>query len=335
MSQKEQTPERHRTVRQYLKQYSNCSKTSIARLLVEEHPLLFKDAEQARGVIRYISGNHGNKCRKHIKDKSMVKETKANNIYGLLPNEHNDITPYRLPKTAKKVGIISDVHIPYHDIEAVTLALDWLKEREIDTLILNGDIIDFYQASFFDKDPTVNDLKYELDAAREFLKQLRSQFQQTDIIYLEGNHEFRWKRYLMRKAPEIFNMGEFNINIILGLPELNIKWIDNKRIIQAGKLNILHGHEYYGAYSPVNPAKGIFNKAKNNVIFGHFHRTSSHTSKDIRQDLSGAWSTGCLCELQPKYAPYNEWNLGFAMVKLEQNGNFRVINKMIIDGEID
>jgi hypothetical protein len=138
----------------------------------------------------------------------------------------------------------------------------------------------------------------------------------------------------MLKAPEIFNMNEFRLDIILGLNELNIEFIDDKRMIKCGKLNIIHGHEYHGAYSPVNPAKAYHNKGKANVIAGHNHQSSEHISKDMNDEINGAWSLGCLCELHPLYMPLNQWVHGFATVDLKEDGGFRVINKKIINGEI-
>ena len=67
----------------------------------------------------------------------------------------------------------------------------------------------------------------------------------------------------------------------------NFTIIRNKRILLAGKLNIIHGHELArGLTDPVNPARGFYNKAKNNVIGGHHHRTSEHPESDINGNLS-------------------------------------------------
>lgn len=311
------------------------NKTGLARILVAENPLLFDGVEQARDVIKYVTGNKGERCRKALKDKSQIKESKNKNIWGLGEEIHNDITPYVIPSVNNKIGVISDIHIPYQSNVATSLALTFLKDKDVNTILINGDAMDFYQASSFIRDPGKRDLQYELDSMRMFVASLRKNFPNALIIYKEGNHEYRWKRFLMLKAPEVFNMSEFRLDIILRLAEHGVIWIDNKKIIKAGKLNIIHGHEYYGSYSPVNPAKGYFNKAMANVMAGHNHQTSSHISKDLNNEITGSWSTGCLCELSPDYMPYNKWNHGFAMVKVDKGGIFSVINKTIINGKLD
>ena len=46
------------------------------------------------------------------------------------------------------------------------------------------------------------------------------------------------------------------------------------------------------------------------------------------------WSTGCLCDLHPRYMPLNKWNHGFAIVDLDTAGGFSVRNFRIIDGKV-
>lgn len=332
-----QTEIRHKQAREIIRYHGNVNKTAMARLLVEADPITWDNVEQARRVIKYITGCNGDEQRRKNTDKSLHenKEDMKKNIYGLQPELHNDFTPYIIPKSQKKVGVLSDIHLPYQDNEAVTLALDYIKDKECDTIVINGDLIDFYMASRFQRDPGQRDLKYELDCARSFFEMLRTEFQDALIIFKTGNHEDRWRNFLLLKAPEVFNMSEFKLDIILRLSELGVIFVDNKKIIKAGKLNIIHGHEYYGAYSPVNPAKAYHTKGMANVMAGHNHQSSEHISKDMNDEITGAWSLGCLCELHPLYMPLNKWVHGFATVDItDDKGNFRVINKMIINGEV-
>jgi hypothetical protein len=103
----------------------------------------------------------------------------------------------------------------------------------------------------------------------------------------------------------------------------------------AGKLPILHGHEWFGGFAPpVNPARGLFLKAKESCIIGHHHRSSEHSEKNLSGQVTTTWSTGCLCGLQPEYAPYNNYNHGFAHVIVSSDGNYQVKNIRIIDYKI-
>jgi len=97
----------------------------------------------------------------------------------------------------------------------------------------------------------------------------------------------------------------------------------------------LQPHEHkYGMIAPVNPARGLFMRTKQSALMGHVHRVSEHTEKAHDGKLIGCWSTGCLCELQPDYSPYNNFGHGFAHVILEKDGTFTVLKKKIINGKV-
>jgi len=51
-------------IREYLLKYPLHSKKNLAKLLYSERPMLFKDVEYARSMIRYYTGNMGDIKRK-------------------------------------------------------------------------------------------------------------------------------------------------------------------------------------------------------------------------------------------------------------------------------
>ena len=111
--------------------------------------------------------------------------------------------------------------------------------------------------------------------------------------------------------------------------------IPDKQLIHAGKLTILHGHELgKSTFSPVNVARGLYTRAKDNAICGHSHQTSHHTEPNINGRVVACWSIGCLSELHPDYAPYNKYNHGFAHIKVFEDETFEVQNFTIINGRV-
>lgn len=248
------------------------------------------------------------------------------------PGDLNDYKPFHLQ--ASKVGLLYDIHIPFHDLTALNIAVSHLLEKQVDVIILGGDVIDCYQLSNFEKDPRERSFKYEIDTAKSFFAELRTVFNGR-IIYLEGNHDNRVERFFRQRAPELLDIEVLSLPELLNLRGFGIEWVNNKRVIRLGKLNIVHGHEFGNQiFSPVNPARGLYIKAKCNVIAGHHHQTSEHTENDIEGNVTGAWSVGSLCDPHPKYKPLNKWNHGFAWVEVEEGGNFSVFNKKIINGKI-
>ena len=129
-----------------------------------------------------------------------------------------------------------------------------------------------------------------------------------------GNHEERYEAYLRTKAPELIGTADFTMDQLLRFGELGCELIQDKRVIKAGKLSIMHGHEFgRSVFSPVNPARGYYMRAKG---ISHLWPQPSDKSEHSESNLDGkvvtTWSTGCLCELHPGYMPVNKWNHGFA-----------------------
>jgi len=240
--------------------------------------------------------------------------------------------PYKL-QGYRRIGIISDVHFPYHDYTALKTALKKLYEYEIDTLIMNGDIVDFYAVSFWEKRPDKRNLQLERDLALQAFDRIRKIFPDIKIIYKEGNHEERFEKYLIKKAPELFDVEELKTENFLKLSDFGIDYVKDKRRIEAGELDIIHGHEYR-SFASVNIAISYLRKSFRNILIGHFHKKQEDTKRNVRDELTGAWIVGCLCDLKADYAPYNDWTHGFAFVELFENGHFSVKNHLIQGEEV-
>lgn len=321
-------------VAEYLEKYPNASKKTIAEKLYNDNILLFKSPETARSAIRYYTGTNGKQHLKSVKQPIQRKNNFSNkNPYGLPESEAVQFAPYILPKANNNILFLSDIHLPYHDINALTIALNYGKENKVNTIYLNGDIMDFYKASFHEQDPKKRDLSHEFKVMGEFLDLLKKEFPTAKVFFKEGNHEMRWERYLRVKAPIVLDMDEFRLPVILKLRERGVHWIENKQLVKIGKLNVLHGNEYRGG-GGINVARTLWLRAGDNVIAGDKHKTQNMIKTNVDKKTVGTWSVGCMCELNPDYMPFNEWNVGFAHITVENNGNFKVKNLLILDGTL-
>ena len=120
------------------------------------------------------------------------------------------VTPYELPKSYeedytpfvlnhKRILLLSDIHIPYHSIEALTATLDYAKKEKPDAIVLNGDTIDCHKLSRFCNDPRARNFSQELEDFRDFFTTLQSLFN-VPIYFKVGNHEERYDHFLFQKA---------------------------------------------------------------------------------------------------------------------------------------
>jgi predicted phosphodiesterase len=329
-------PTKTEVAREYRKQFPETATKTLAKAMYGENVELFTNIEDARSTLRYIEGKTGKSNLTKIVKKSpfFKEEARPHNPFKLPDSDESKFEPYVI-KGYKRVGVLSDIHVPYHSIDAVTAAIQFLKDEKIDALILNGDTRDFYQASRFQKDPRKRSLAHELEANRQLYDVLQKELD-CKIFDKLGNHCERYEQYLMVKAPELLGIQEFHLDNLLQCKERGIDMITDKRIIHLNKLNIIHGHEFgMSVFSPVNIARGLFLKGKVSAIQGHNHQTSEHTEPNLNGEITTTWSIGCLCELHPAYLPINKWNHGFAIVDVDSNGkDFFVRNKRISKGKI-
>lgn len=241
-----------------------------------------------------------------------------------------------------KIGIISDAHWPFHDLRkdasghyygSYITALDSLKEAGINTLVLNGDMMDLFHLSKHEKIEAKRNWKWELDVAKAMLTHIREHFgDKVRIVYREGNHEERFKRYIASKAKELED--SIFLDEMLDLRNMKIEWVQSRAKMQAGKLFVDHGHEYFGG-GQINPSRSYLLKTFDNIVLGHVHKKSETI---LRRPLDGSYvqahTIGCLCDLNPHYAPRNQWTHGFGIVELDKSGDFRLRNKIIMNGHV-
>jgi predicted phosphodiesterase len=323
-------------IKKLLKDYPTTPIATLAKKAYSEKNLLFKNVEDARTKLRYYAGLSGEESRKKNKNSPLKREISYKyNPFDSIPDSYEtERIPYYLPSSIRELAILSDIHFPYHNKKALKATMDYLTQMSnLDAIVLNGDILDFYQLSDFSKDPSKPKMAKELELGRWFLKALREAFPNIPIYYKIGNHEMRLQRWLKVKAPEWIDTDEFRLDVLLRFGEFKIQLIDEYTVIKAGKLNIIHGHEYRGA-GGVYPARYIYLKTKVNTICGHYHRASSYIDKNMDGDYHGAVTTGCLCEMSPDYAAYNEWVHGFATVHFNPDGTYHIQNKIIKNGKI-
>lgn len=307
----------------------NMPTLELARIMAQKEPFFFESTEAARHVLRYIRGSSGkaNRKRRGIEKPHEIE---------LPPSSERVWMPFNLEPTSKdRIALFSDIHVPFHNMVALRAAISEAKRIGSTIILLNGDTMDCHELSKYEKDPRERKFREEIPLVRQFLAYMRQEFPKARIIWKDGNHDERLYLYLRRHAPAVLGVDDFEAPRILRFKEYDIEYVTDKRPIVCGKLNILHGHEYPGGITaPVNPARGLFLRAKACAIQGHQHQTSEHAEPTLEGKSIACWSVGCLSELHPQYMPLNKWNHGFASIEMAKDGNFKIRNNKIINGEI-
>jgi len=299
----------------------------LARIISKDNPLLFNKVDTIRSILRQIEGKNKNRVK-------TVKEMpeRPKNPYNLPESDEAVYEPYKLD--AKRLLVLSDIHIPYHSIDAITCAFDYAKKEKPDAILLNGDTLDFFGLSKFVKDPKKRSVAHELEAFKTLMDIIKKVFN-AKIYYKMGNHCERYEHFLWMKAHELVGVDEFDFGNIIKARAEGIEMIKDKRVVKAGDLSIIHGHEFGGGiFSPVNVARGLYMRGKVSAMQGHSHVTSENTELDMDGKMITTWSVGCLCELNPQYRPLaNKYNHGFAIVDIDGQ-EYQVRNKRIHNGKV-
>jgi len=205
--------------------------------------------------------------------------------------------------------VTSDYHAQYLDKVAFNKMLSYAKEYQPDVFVINGDLVDYFQASTFEKDPCRKTTIYqEVLIAINILRKIRAAVKNDCKIYwIEGNHELRLSRYL-RTHNDVLNFPFFNTEKLFRLNEFNVKLIkasadydkepSNLGYLKISDMTIMHGDNRlngastskYSGYSASNTVRGLMC----NVLIGHSHRAAKifHTTPyKTYVGLEG----GCLC----------------------------------------
>jgi predicted phosphodiesterase len=241
---------------------------------------------------------------------------------------------YFMPKNLRNLLVLSDIHIPYHHIPALDEAVEYGIIKKIDAILLNGDIIDCYMLSKFQPDPRERNFGQEIIAFHEFIRTLKSAFPKAPIYYKMGNHEERYDRLMIRRCPEFLNIPSFIFENVLECEKFGIEVIKDQRIINFGKLPILHGHEVKIISVNVNPARSLFLKTYKSSCCAHLHRTSQHNEQALDGKIISCWSFGHLGDPHPKYARLNKWNHGLGRIEKNEDGDFEVINVNLMQNKL-
>jgi len=311
------------------------SKMDIAR---ELHAMgLLPTVEQARDKVRLYTGSKGKnseiatKTRGMTVDKSTIKQ-------GLKKALFNSYATKKKPVHVKagKWLVMQDIHIPYQINEVIVTAIEYAKEVNVDGVILNGDIMDCYDLSRWDKEGKRPKIMEELQLVRRFLDFLVDTFKGKKIYYKFGNHEERYHHYMLKNAKELSEVPEISLEALLNLKELGIEKV-GREIIKMGKFNLLHGHEFQQSVNQqVNPARGLYLKIKSSGGIGHHHQISSHAETTLDESKHITHSFGCMCDMEPEYMPYAylKWRHGFGIIEVFNDDKFIVHNKEIIGNKV-
>ena len=210
----------------------------------------------------------------------------------------------------KRILVVPDCHVPYHDKRAWKLFLKAAAGFKPHTLVIMGDFADFYGVSDHNKDPNrARNLEWEVGEVNKALDQLDA-IGAKEKKFVAGNHCDRLTRYLQVKAPELFNVVK--IPELFKLKERGWTYTPYKDDTRVGKVYFTHDTGKAG----VGAVRSAAQDYQHNVVIGHLHRINYLVEGNARGEPHLAACFGWLGDVKQvdymhRVKAARDWALGF------------------------
>jgi predicted phosphodiesterase len=244
--------------------------------------------------------------------------------------------------TIKRIVLISDLQIPYHDPIATRNLVRFINKWKPHQVATVGDEIDLPQLSKWERG-LAGEYAGTLDRDRQITKQILYDLQVTDMV--RSNHTDRLWNSIKTRLPAFASLPELKFENWLGLPELGIKFWREPMPIAPNWIAV------HGDHTPIKPQGGLSaleaaRRHGKNVISGHTHRAgrSAFTEASggrLGRVLHGVEVGNLMDFRQASYTKGTaNWQQAFAImyvqgssvqvdiINIEKNGTFIVQGKV-------
>jgi len=237
-----------------------------------------------------------------------------------------------------------DTHVPYHDPQAVNVALQILEELDVDDFVNLGDLLDCESISDFAKNYRPEEritLQTEIDLASELcgIHHALTPRAEGRRWLLEGNHEDRLFRQVKKIAAdrvggEILTLDKvlpvFDWAHLLGTREIG--WGDTvaygKRVVLRDRLICVHGNSV-----GQNPERAEYQRYEMAGVSGHTHRIGVHHKRSLHGGNQSWHGVGFLGRIRDEYTVFPNWQQGCAVVTWGPDGSPHIEQIEIHEGK--
>ena len=219
----------------------------------------------------------------------------------------------------KRILILSDLQIPYHDPRLVTNLIGFVKRYKPDQVVSIGDEIDLPSVSRWQRG-TIGEYAGTIGRDRDMTVKILEQLRVNDVV--RSNHTDRLFNYIANQAPGLMGIPELQLENFLRLPELGITY-HKKPMPIAPNWIAVHGD--HGRISQV-PGQTALKQALQHgksVVCGHTHRLGLTHATEASGGVIGRILTGLEVgnSMQFSKASYTfgsaNWQQGFGLLYVD------------------
>jgi len=175
----------------------------------------------------------------------------------------------------RRVVVLSDLQIPYHDPVALKRVLAFIKWYRPNELWCVGDELDAPEPSRWNKGmageyaPTLQD---SIDQTYNIMADFRDALgRNKPFIIQRSNHTDRIQTYIRKYAPAFGSLESLKIEELLGYSSLGIQYLHRFKELLPGWV-MAHGDEGRSVQVPGSTAMSLAKKLGKSVVCGHTHK---------------------------------------------------------------
>lgn len=242
----------------------------------------------------------------------------------------------------------------FHDRRAWEIGCMIAEREQPETIILIGDHCDLPDWSdkfartpdmYFTTQPMLLELHW-------WISRLRALCPDSEIVFIEGNHEERLQRAVTNNligAWGLQSADDFKAGTVPALSIENLLSLDALGVNYHGPYpdgefwindNVKAEHGNIAKSQPQETARAILQRSRSSTIFGHVHRREVASKNEYRRGGFVTYTAecfGCMCHLDgrvPSHEKKHQWNQGLGIVWYEPgNGLFKTEHVPIHEGQ--
>jgi predicted phosphodiesterase len=224
----------------------------------------------------------------------------------------------------KKMVVASDFHDIEVDLFVLSVFIDTCRVEQPDVIVLNGDVLDLYEFSHFDRDPRKINMKLRMDFVREFIfKPLREACPNAQIDFIIGNHELRILKHMASRTENMAALMDFmgvDLATMFGLPKFEINLVSkgNTAAFQAKEIKDEMAKNFKLYWNCLVCNHTGYESFGVTTISGHTHRAELKSEVHLIKGPINMLTTGCMCKLDSDYtSSKTNWQNSFAIAYVD------------------
>lgn len=224
----------------------------------------------------------------------------------------------------QSVLVCSDVHDKLCDPFFRRTFIDTAKRVQPEKIVLNGDIFDLTEFGKYVQDPRTFDPNAGMLWVHAFLSDIREAAPEAELIFVEGNHEYRLLRHLGEATPAMMTVlsGLHGMTVpdLLGLTKFEVNYVARMDLAAFNEADIRKEMKknYVILYDAL-----LFHHFPEGRNMGYPGANGHHHKHQVWHDYSPVFGpfewhqTGCGHIRQASYCAGEKWGNGFLLCHVD------------------